>query len=136
MTSWFGFHSTNLNAPVPMGCLPNSVPHFSTALGLAMSKTNIARFARKGACRALSVIRTGCEPTAPALPDDGLAVEAAELGLPVLEGLAGLDLVLVLGVGGLPPPLEVPHHRGSVQRVAVVELHVLPEVERPEIGRA
>src|SRR5213594_4970584 len=29
-----------------------------------MSKTNIARFARKGACGSLSVMRTVCEPTA------------------------------------------------------------------------
>ena len=32
-----GFHSTNLKAPVPTGCLPKSVPHFSTAFGLAIA---------------------------------------------------------------------------------------------------
>src|SRR5438093_1997459 len=66
-TSWFGFHSTSLKAPVPTGCFPNSVPHFSTALGLAMSKTNIARLARNGACGSFSVMRTVCEPTASTL---------------------------------------------------------------------
>jgi hypothetical protein len=69
--------------------------------------------------------------------DDRLVVEAAELRLPVLEGLAGLDLVVVLGVTRLPPPLEVPDDRGGVERRAVVELHVGAEPERPHaaIGR-
>src|SRR2546430_4756595 len=58
MTSWFGFHSTSWKAPVPTGCFPNSKPHFSTAFGLATSKTNIARLARNGACGSLRVIRT------------------------------------------------------------------------------
>ncbi len=49
---------------MPTGCLPNSVPQRSTALGLAMSKTNIARLARKGACGSLSVMRTVWVPTA------------------------------------------------------------------------
>src|SRR5947207_6962524 len=64
MTSWFGFHSTNLKAPVPTGRFPNSVPDVSTARGLAMSKTNIARLARNGACGSLRVMRRVCVPTA------------------------------------------------------------------------
>src|SRR5207245_11335875 len=34
--------------------------------------------------------------------DDRLVVEAGELRLPVLDGLAGLHLVVVLGMGRLP----------------------------------
>ena len=52
---------------MPTGCLPNSVPHFSTAAGLAMSKVNMARFARNGACGSLSVTRIVCEPVASTL---------------------------------------------------------------------
>ena len=67
MTSWFGFHSTNLNAPVPTGCFPNSSPHFSTAFGLAMPKLKIPRFARNGAWGCLRVTRTVAVPTASTL---------------------------------------------------------------------
>ena len=65
------------------------------------------------------------------LRDDRLVVEATELRLPVLERLAGLDLVLVLCVIGLPPPLEVPDDGGGVERRTVVELHVVSELEGP-----
>src|SRR2546422_5019731 len=65
------------------------------------------------------------------LRDDRLVIEATELRLPVLERLAGLDLVLVLCVIGLPPPLEVPDDGGGVERRTVVELHVVSELEGP-----
>src|SRR5439155_873274 len=69
MTSWFGFHSTNLKAPVPTGRFPNSVPDVSTARGLAMSKTNIARLARNGACGSFRVMRGVCVPAASPVGD-------------------------------------------------------------------
>src|SRR5881398_1157217 len=130
MTSWFGFHSTNWKAPVPTGCFPNSKPHFSTAFGLATSKTNIARLARNGACGSLRVIRTVWEPTASTFETIDLSSKPPNCA-PVLERLAGLDLVLVLCVIGLPPPLEVPDDGGGVERRTVVELHVVSELEGP-----
>ena len=68
------------------------------------------------------------------LGHDRLVVEAAELPLPVLEGLPGLDLVVVLRMRGLPPALEVPHHRLGVEGRAVVKLHVAAQRERPHLA--
>jgi hypothetical protein len=42
----------------------------------------------------------------------------------------------VLRVRCLPPALEVPHDRGGVERIAVVELHALAELERPHLAVA
>ena len=64
--------------------------------------------------------------------DDRLVVEPAELRLPVLEGLARLDLVVVLRVVGFPPALEVPDDGRGVERAPVVELDPAAKLEGPD----
>src|SRR2546426_3853261 len=59
-------------------------------------------------------------------------VDPAELRLPVLEGLARLDLVVVLRVVGFPPALEVPDDGRGVERGPVVELDPAAKLEGPD----
>ncbi len=47
---------------MPTGCLPNPVPHRSTAFGLAIPNPGMARVARSGASGCWSVIRTAWGP--------------------------------------------------------------------------
>src|SRR6266850_1360492 len=89
-----------------------------------------------GADRVLAELRAPALDGLGARADDRLVVEARELRLPVLEGLAGLHLVVVLGMARLPPALEVPDDRGGVERRAVVELHRLADLERPHLAVA
>src|SRR5881398_3366155 len=130
MTSWFGFHSTNWKAPVPTGCFPNSKPHFSTAFGLATSKTNISRLARNGACGSLRVIRTVWEPTASTFETIDLSSKPPNCASQYSNVWPALTWFSCWAWPDLPA-LEVPDDRGGVEGRVIVKLHVAAELERP-----
>src|SRR5829696_1503059 len=122
-------HSTNLYGPLPTGSCQKSSTFFFMAAGEAIAKGDMVRFLTKGPTGSVRENRTGVLIHNVDALDDGVVVEAPELGGVVGEFRGPAPTPLVVGVLGVSPAVEVELHRIGVELRPVVELDAIAQLD-------